>query len=110
MPTIGVLPLSHVRQRKHPPSLWCWHRALTEPTVDYLCYLQKTTTHRTALLTSPFFGGHLHVSRHLSIFFMDIGREAIAQKPEWHGQFQPMKCVPIAIGQSIPVLLGQSLF
>ena len=71
--TIGGLRLHPGFQCKHPQSRGCLHRGPTRPTVCFPCYRQRTTTHHTGWLASPFFGCHLDLAWHPSIFLIDVG-------------------------------------
>jgi hypothetical protein len=70
-----------VRQCSSPQSHECLHPAPTTPTVCCLCGPQMTTTHHIESSGSPFFGCHLHSAGHLGVFFINVGKAAIVQKP-----------------------------
>ena len=111
IPITCVLRLHPVRQCKRRQSHECLYQELTRPTACSLCCPRMTIIHRIETLTAPLFlGAVCTIKGHLSIFLINIGKAAIVQKPGRHERFQPEKCVPTAIGQSAPVLLGRSLF
>ena len=75
--TIDAQRLRLVRQCKRQQFHECRHRAPTRPTACCLCGLQMTTTRRIEWWASPFFGCHLHTSRHLGIFLVDVGLQPL---------------------------------
>ncbi len=82
----------------------------TRPTACSLCCPRMTIIHRIELLTSPFFGGHLHVSWHPGIFLIDVVLQPLLRHLRHTSYSGKRSGAPTAIGQSVPELQSQPLF